>query len=532
MNNAKLLANNDFENNNGKWKITVGIDGRYTITDSPTKKDAPTTTNSGNVKTVENPVKSISTGTPIVPHPAEKVNPDGKKIHLYRATVDKLTKSAELWSDICTKIRNPEIWTTVNQAMDKRARSTIEKEYAPRTLEAYLKLYLDNYPSFVEVLIKLLKINVLMDIPTAPTADEKPTPGAKPDSKTKVKAKAKVNDSEKTDALNDLKYAFESAYLMGIDCGEALNNLSTAIVHSVLNKVIDPQRTHGQTANVQPSNYGRDTKNRFESTPVKLKRGLIEDLNLLKSTQIAIEESTVLYHKKNGDVARKITNSELNRAAAKLASQCLSDGMDLVQESNWAIWDATVTNVDRLDGEIGFLDKTYNVKRLSKRVYIQLDDSAAYTEVQTSPILEAYRAVRRQIESCRAVRVDPKSGYVYISLSELTENGNSEEIDAIYYRAGKYADIGGEDINGNYTAGLQTAINYESTIEKLNLTDRQTEILHLKERKWGYKAIGTYLGIEPGTVQKTLKRMREKCEKIGFTPDMWKEITGFDVNDD
>lgn len=42
---------------------------------------------------------------------------------------------------------------------------------------------------------------------------------------------------------------------------------------------------------------------------------------------------------------------------------------------------------------------------------------------------------------------------------------------------------------------------------------------------YGMRAIATYHGVKPETVNKQLSRLRAKCEKIGFTPGMWAEMT-------
>ena len=41
----------------------------------------------------------------------------------------------------------------------------------------------------------------------------------------------------------------------------------------------------------------------------------------------------------------------------------------------------------------------------------------------------------------------------------------------------------------------------------------------------GYKAIAAYLGIQQSSVCRCMYQVRDKAEKIGFTPSMWEEMT-------
>ena len=160
-----------------------------------------------------------------------------------------------------------------------------------------------------------------------------------------------------------------------------------------------------------------------------------------------------------------------------------------------------------------WLDSKYTARRLSRRVYIRLDDSAAYRDDETTPIQEVYREVRRAIQNSRAIATDPRNGYSY--LEELTADG----LDTIYFRLQKYADLGGYNADGLYTTDRQSVADYETIIEKLELTDRQAQIVRLRMQGKGYKQIATYLGVTFQAVQNAMKKVQAKAEKIGFRPD-------------
>lgn len=173
---------------------------------------------------------------------------------------------------------------------------------------------------------------------------------------------------------------------------------------------------------------------------------------------------------------------------------------------------------------------TRSVRRLSRRVYIKETDSAAYRDDETTPAQEVYRAVRRAVQESRAVQTDPRNGYTYIE--DVTADG----LDVIFYRLQKYADLGGYAHNGqagdrlpgspagftggssHYTADRQTVADYNAILAKLNLTDRQAEVLRLRMQGKGYKAIANYLGVTQRAIAKTVEQVQKKAVAIGLTP--------------
>lgn len=159
-----------------------------------------------------------------------------------------------------------------------------------------------------------------------------------------------------------------------------------------------------------------------------------------------------------------------------------------------------------------WLDTPYTTRRLSRRVYIRTEDSRAYRDETTTPIQEVYRAVRQAVQDSRATQTDPRNGYTYI---EDSENG----LETIYYRLHKYADLGGYNCDGNYTADRQTVEDYETTVARLDLTDRQAQVLRLRMQGKGYKAIATYLGVTQRAIAKTVEQVQKKALALGLTPN-------------
>lgn len=229
---------------------------------------------------------------------------------------------------------------------------------------------------------------------------------------------------------------------------------------------------------------------------------------LLDSTQTAADKAIRATLDKDGEPVTVTADKDAETALNALIDRTLTDGIDLVQTAAAALLEQAA---DHADGP-GWLDRPYSVRRLSRRVYIRAEDSAAYRDDETTPAQEVYRAVRRAVQESRAVQTDPRNGYTYIE--DLTVDG----LDAIYYRLQKYADLGGYNVNGNYTADRQTMTEYNAIMGKLNLTARQAEVLALRMRGHGYKAIATYLGVTKRAVSKTMEQIQKKALAIGLIP--------------
>lgn len=297
-----------------------------------------------------------------------------------------------------------------------------------------------------------------------------------------------------------VKRNFETAHAVGGDYTAALLDLSQAIAYSTLNKCLDPQR---KTA------ADRDSISDNGQSPalLEVKRGIYFDRQTLDNTAIAADKATKATFTADGDLVTMTADKDAENALNVLIGETLSDGIDLVNASAVALLEQAA---EHADGP-GWLDRPYTVRRLSKRVYIRANDSAAYADIETTPIQEVYRAVRQAIQNSRATQTDPRNGYTYIE--DLTVDG----LDTIYYRLQKYADLGGYNCDGNYTADRQTVEDYESIIEQLELSDRQAQVLRLRMQGRGYKAIGTYLGVDVANVKRTMKQVQAKAVKIGLT---------------
>lgn len=310
-----------------------------------------------------------------------------------------------------------------------------------------------------------------------------------------------MDTNTKTTAFENIKRNYETALAQGKDTTQELTALATAIAYSVVNKCIDPQRKNAMQRDIASSSG-------YNPAMVELKKGIAADIALLKNTQRAANSATALSYNVDGDLMTVVTDRDAADALINLMEMTLSDGVDLVQTAALAILEQAATHAN---GE-KWLDSKYTVRRLSRRVYIRMEDSAAYKDDVTTPVQEVYRAVRQAIQNSRAVQTDPRNGYSYIE--DITPDG----IETIYRRMGKYIDMGGYDCNGNYTTDRQAAADYDTLIASLNLTDRQAQVLKLRMQGKGYQAIATYLGVCQNAIVKTVKQIQKKAIAARLNP--------------
>lgn len=315
------------------------------------------------------------------------------------------------------------------------------------------------------------------------------------------KTTARTKADTTTSAFETVKRNYETALAQGKDTTQALTALATAVAYSVLNKCIDPQRKAAAQRDTA-SNTG------FNPTMVALKRGIAADLATLDNTRRTANAATATTYNADGDLLTVTADKDAAAALVDLMATTLSDGIDLVQTAALAILEQAAEHAN--GGE--WLDVPHTVRRLSRRVYIRSDESAAYRDDETTPIREVYRAVRQAVQNSRAVQTDPRNGYSY------TEDMTADGLDTIYYRMGKYTDLGGYDCNGNYTTDRQNMADYETLVARLDLTDRQAQILRLRMQGHGNKAIASYLGVTYQAVQNTLAKVQRKAQSIGLTP--------------
>lgn len=293
-------------------------------------------------------------------------------------------------------------------------------------------------------------------------------------------------------------------------------DLATAVAFSVLRKCLDPQAKSGK-----PSNSGCNPQ------LDEVKRSIYRDTNTLKNIDYSCKKAFLTVYNEDGDRQTKTADRDYRYAYNKLTQQTLGDGLDLVNTAIVSLLDEC-TKVDTTAEN--FLETVYTVRRLKKKVWIKVDDSVnGWETVETSPIREVYKAVRREVANNRSLNIDPSNGYMY--LEDLARDEESNEETTIYRRLNKYSDLAGNvtDFNGAVkfeTVDSTSVTDYDTMVEKLELTTRQAQILQLRMSGYGYIAIGTYLGVNEKSVRDVLKTVQKKAsENLDLPPYLVKALT-------
>ncbi len=288
---------------------------------------------------------------------------------------------------------------------------------------------------------------------------------------------------------------------------EVTTDLATAIAYSVIRKCLDPQAKSGKT-----SNSGCNPQ--LE----EVRRSIYRDTNTLKNIDYSCIEAFTTVYNEDGDRQTKTKDSDYRYAYNKLTQQTLGDGLDLVNTAIVSLLDEC-TKVDTTTGN--FLETVYTVRKLKKKVWIKVSDSVnGWETVETSPIREVYKAVRREVANNRSLNIDPSNGYLY--LEDLAKDEESNEETTVYRRLNKYTDLAGNvtDFNGAVkfaTVDSGSVADYDKMTEALELTARQAQVLQLRMSGYGCVAIGTYLGVKEESVRSVLQTIQKKAvEKLSL----------------
>lgn len=332
---------------------------------------------------------------------------------------------------------------------------------------------------------------------------------------------AKTTTTE-TRNFTDLLRQYEKEYnndKTSVAFSNVLDELATAVAYSVIKKCLDPQRKGRKDGQV--SNSGCNTQ------LDEVKRSIYRDKNTLANIDYSCKQAFVTVYNEDGDRQTKTKDSDYRFAYNKLSQQTLGDGLDIVHVAMVALLDES-EKADRT--KENFLENTYNVRRLKKKVWIKSEDSInGWETVETSPIKEVYKAVRREVANNRSLNIDPSNGYLY--LEDLATDEESNEETTIYRRLNKFSDLAGNvtDFNGAVkfeTVDANSVTDYDTMVEKLELTARQAKILELRMGGYGYVAIATYLGVNEKSVRDVLKTVQKKAiEKLNLPEYLVKALT-------
>lgn len=337
-----------------------------------------------------------------------------------------------------------------------------------------------------------------------------------------IKQQTAKTTTTETRNFTDLLRQYEKEYnndKTSVAFSNVLDELATAVAYSVIKKCLDPQRKGRKDGQV--SNSGCNTQ------LDEVRRSIYRDKNTLANIDYSCKQAFATVYNEDGDRQTKTRDSDYRYAYNKLSQQTLGDGLDLVHVAMVALLDES----EKADStRENFLENTYEVRRLKKKVWIKSADSVnGWETVETSPIREVYKAVRREVANSRSLNIDPSNGYLY--LEDLATDEESNEEATIYRRLNKFSDLAGNvtDYNGAVTfetVDSASVDKYENMVDALELTARQAKVLELRMGGYGCVAIGTYLGVREESVMSVLKTIQKKAiEKLELPNYLVKALT-------
>lgn len=194
----------------------------------------------------------------------------------------------------------------------------------------------------------------------------------------------------------------------------------------------------------------------------------------------------------------------------------MTDYSDFKQQSTMLI-------LEYLAETNGNLNKLIEWKKVDKHVVYDIDYIPEYKIENIPATVAITRKMRKYVETWRSARYDETSKYSYVSLDEIADNMSDNE--DIYFRTGKYADMGGymTDSNGEtwHTADGETVAEFERIKGELLeiLSDSQVRILNYRLKGYSIRHIADLMNTKQQPIQNQLKRIQAKAEKIGLTID-------------
>lgn len=299
--------------------------------------------------------------------------------------------------------------------------------------------------------------------------------------------------------------------------GVALQALAKACTYSVLKKLIDPQAKNTD---------GKETKKGNGCNPaiLKLKKSLYADTLMLDTLNDVNRNGNgcTLRYDTNGNIKEVITNKatydRYNAAVDRFIDETISDGYDLIQVAIVALLEQSKKADTTAEN---WLEKTYTKKALSRKVYINTADAdKEWITVETTPIQEVFKAIRRYVIDNRSVNIDPRCKYVY--LSELAVDPENDDIDErIYRRLPRYNQSVDTDIhvdrNGNVTMTATITRNdvdiMDDMLSRFNLTTKEIAVIRYRLQGYGYNTIANTMCITKNAVIATIRRIRDKARK-------------------
>ena len=338
------------------------------------------------------------------------------------------------------------------------------------------------------------------------------TPKADKKNGKKARAGKKTGKSEKAVTTNPFLTAITDFEQMYIDnryiiptADTTLYNLSKAVAFSVIKKLIQVSADKMMLL--------------FRAEAVK-NFALLDNLNKRDLTD------TSATYDSNGNIKLNVLDKEYNKAVDKVLQDSISQGVDIVHQASIIILNELST-VQQKNGQkplkLGFMLEPYESRKTNGKTFVvNGKKSVEWKNVEVIPISNIFKNVRAYIQNNKSIKA-LVNGYSYIE--SLSFDSESDEVEKIYYRLDKYADLGETvtDFNGKETAYTTTAEQVKTyqksladLITKASLDQKHIDFIRCRVNGKSLVDTAAYLGVSLRTVERIQKDLQTKSIAVGY----------------
>lgn len=336
---------------------------------------------------------------------------------------------------------------------------------------------------------------------------------ATPKTDTKKSKKSKKNETKQSD--NHFAKAVEDFEKMYIENGYSipsndttLHTLSKAIAFSVIKKLIQVSA---------------------DKVMIQMRNETVRNINLLDNLAYYTINGTSAHYDKNGNIKCEIIDEEYNKAVKEVLADSISQGMDIVNQATLLIIAELETILSKSDNKpltIGFMGEPYESRKTNGKTFVvNGKKSVEWSTVEIIPIVNVFRGVRQYIQGNKSIKA-LTNGYSYIE--SLSFDSESDEVEKIYYRLQKYADLGSavHDFNGKETAYTTDENGYKeykkslaNLIDKGNLSQKHIDFIQCRLCGKSLKDTADKIGISLRSVERLQAELQIIAVSVGYGTD-------------
>ena len=250
--------------------------------------------------------------------------------------------------------------------------------------------------------------------------------------------------------------------------------------------------------------------NGYSAFAVSARRDIMSDSEAVENMRLWNDCTKRCYLGKNGD-GKDMYIFEYFHGYEKaineyVISYNLGDGYDFINQAVMLILEYLAETDYDLTADIEWT-------KTDKHIVFDIDYKTEIKTEMIPAVVAIFRKMEKYINEQRASRYDETSKYSYVQIDEVND---------VYFRTGKYADLGGyeQTANGNswYTTEIGSVRRFEEQKKALYavLSPVQKNILDMRLKGYSVHHIAEIKKCDRKNVKIQLRRIAEKAEKLGL----------------